>query len=114
MALGHGWPESPLFGMAPCPTAIVTFGLLLLAAPPLPRHLLLIPLLWAVLAPLAAVPQGAVEDLGLLVIGVAATTVVLWRDRSSGTAGEVLPAPGLGRPVEPAGRDATAGRGRTG
>lgn len=79
--LGHGYPESPLFGMAPCPTTIATFGLLLLARPPLPKHLLAIPTIWAVLAPLAAVGHGYPEDLGLFVVGFAALVVVLRRDR---------------------------------
>ncbi len=79
--LGHGWPQAPLVGMAPCPSAIATFGLLLLAMPPLPRHLLAIPLMWAVLAPLAAVGRGVPEDLGLLVFGVLSVAIVLVRDR---------------------------------
>lgn len=80
-ALGHGWPQGPLFGMAPCPSTIVTFGLLLLVAPPLPTHLLVIPAIWAVLAPLAAVGHGVLEDLGLAVVGLTAVTIVLVRDR---------------------------------
>jgi pimeloyl-ACP methyl ester carboxylesterase len=83
VALGHGYPEAPLLGMAPCPTTIATFGLLLLVRPPLPRHLLTIPLIWAVLAPLAAVGHGYPEDLGLFVVGVTAVVVVLVRDRRS-------------------------------
>lgn len=81
IALGHGYPEAPLFGMAPCPTTIATFGLLLLARPPLPRHLFVVPLLWAVLGPLGAVPQGMIEDLGLFAVGVLAVAVVLVGDR---------------------------------
>lgn len=80
-AFGHGYPEVPLFGMAPCPTTIATFGLLLLARPPLLRHLLAIPLVWAILGSLAAVPQGMIEDVGLFITGVVAVTVVLMRDR---------------------------------
>jgi hypothetical protein len=81
MALGHGYPEAPLFGMAPCPTAIATFGLLLIARPPLPRHLLAIPLIWAILAPLAAVGRGVYEDAYLAIIGVCAVVLILIRDR---------------------------------
>ena len=80
-ALGHGWPESPLLGMAPCPTTIATFGLLLLAAPPIPRRLLVIPFAWAVLAPPAAMARGVYEDAGLLAIGIVAFGLVLIRDR---------------------------------
>ena len=81
VALGHGWPQAPLFGMAPCPSTIATFGLLLLAVSPLPRHLLVVPAVWAVLAPLAAVGHGVYEDLGLVVVGAVAVALVLARDR---------------------------------
>ena len=81
IALGHGWPQAPLFGMAPCPSTIATFGLLLLVAPPLPRHLLMVPAIWAVLAPLAAVGHGVYEDVGLAVVGVLTVALVVVRDR---------------------------------
>ena len=80
IALGHAYPEAALFGAAPCPTTIVTFGLFLLVRPPFPKHLLAIPLVWAVLAPLAAVPQGVVEDSGLFVVGIVATALIVIRD----------------------------------
>ena len=34
MALGHGYPRAPMFGLVPCPTTIFTFGMLLLAGRP--------------------------------------------------------------------------------
>jgi pimeloyl-ACP methyl ester carboxylesterase len=86
IALGHGYPDAPLFGMAPCPTTIATLGLLLLVRPPLPLHLLAIPLVWAVLAPLAAVGHGYPEDLGLFVAGAAALVILVARDRRAGRA----------------------------
>ena len=76
IALGHGYPAAPLFGVAPCPTVIATFGLLLLASPPTSLRLLAIPTIWAVLAPLAAVGHGYPEDLGLVVAALAAWVVV--------------------------------------
>lgn len=79
--LGHGWPESPLLGMAPCPTTILTFGLLLLATPPVPRRLLVVPFAWAVLAPPAAMARGVYEDAGLLIAGILTVALVLVRDR---------------------------------
>ena len=77
IVLGHGYPESPLFGMAPCPTTIATFGLLLLAAPPLPAKLLVIPTIWAVLATLAAVGHGYPEDIGLFLAAVATWVAIV-------------------------------------
>lgn len=85
IALGHGWPQTPLFGVAPCPSTIATFGLVLLAAPPLPRHLLTIPLAWAVLAPQAAVAHGVYEDPGLAIAGALTVAVVLIRGRRRNT-----------------------------
>jgi hypothetical protein len=79
--LGHGWPEAPLLGMAPCPTTIATFGMLLLARPPVPRRLLVVPLIWAVLAPPAAMGRGVYEDAGLLLVGVLAVACIVLRDR---------------------------------
>lgn len=104
-ALGHGWPESPLHGMAPCPTTILTFGLLLLATPPIPHRLLVVPLVWALLAPPAAMDRGVYEDLGLLVVGVTATALILLRDRRlrdriPGRAGAPSNAPPEHRPAE--------------
>jgi Family of unknown function (DUF6064) len=78
---GHGYPEAPLFGAAPCPTTIVTFGLFLFARPPFPTHVLAIPMAWAILGPLGAVPQGATEDVGLFIVGVVALALILVRDR---------------------------------
>jgi hypothetical protein len=82
-ALGHGYPELPLFGLFPCPTTIVTFGLLLLAAPRVPRHVLAIPLFWAIVAPLAAVGRGVWEDVALAVVGVAGLVVILAEERTA-------------------------------
>jgi hypothetical protein len=33
---GHSYPRAPLFGVAPCPTTIFTFGLLLWATRSVP------------------------------------------------------------------------------
>jgi hypothetical protein len=82
VALGHPYPEAPLFGAAPCPTTIVTFGLFLLARPPFPKLALAIPLIWSIVAPLAAVQRGVYEDVGLFVFGVLAVVLILWRDRA--------------------------------
>jgi hypothetical protein len=70
---GHGWPRAPVFGVAPCPTTIFTFGVLLLSRRPLPPWLLVVPVLWALLGVSAALQLGIREDLGL----VAAAAVLL-------------------------------------
>lgn len=80
-ALGHGWPESPLFGMAPCPTVIALFGVLAMSAPA-PRSSYVLPVLWTLLATLPAVGRGVWEDLGMVVFGIASVAVLV-RARSA-------------------------------
>ena len=63
---GHSYPYSPLFGVAPCPTTIFTFGLFLWADKKFPRYLFLIPVAWAVIGTFAAASFGIREDLGLI------------------------------------------------
>lgn len=81
-ALGRRYPEAPTFGL-PCPTTIFTLGFLLLARRPLLKRVLVIPFLWSVVGTFAATSLGVTEDYSLLVAGVVAITLVLWRDRSS-------------------------------
>lgn len=78
-AIGHRYPAAPTFGL-PCPTTIFTVGLLLMAAPPLPRMLVVAPLAWAVIGSSAAFALGVTQDLGLVV--AAAAGVCLLRRRS--------------------------------
>ena len=73
-ALGHRYPAAPTFGL-PCPTTIFTLGLLVWGGTALPRRVLIVPLLWAVVGTSAAVSLGMVEDFGLLVSAIA---VVIW------------------------------------
>lgn len=61
---GHQYPRTPIFGVAPCPTTIFTFGILL-AAERLHWYLYLIPLLWAFIGTSAAFVLGVREDFGL-------------------------------------------------
>jgi hypothetical protein len=76
MALGHGYPRAPMFGLAPCPTTIFTFGMLLLAARP-KRLLLWLPLVWSAIGFFAALKFGIREDIGLLLAGVVSAVIVL-------------------------------------
>jgi hypothetical protein len=84
---GHGWPRAPLFGVAPCPTTIFTFGMLMLSIRPLPSFLLAVPLLWAAVGSTAAILLGVPEDLGLAVAGlIGAGLLPSWgfRDQAHG------------------------------
>ena len=77
VAWGHAWPRSPMFGVAPCPTTIFTFGILLLARGRVPVRLLVVPSLWALVGASAALSLGVREDLGLLAAGILATSALL-------------------------------------
>ena len=78
--LGHRYPATPTFGV-PCPTTIFTFGVLVLAKPPVSRALLVIPCLWAVTGTIAAHTLGMYEDLGLPIAALIAVGIVLARGR---------------------------------
>jgi hypothetical protein len=80
-AAGQRYPAMPTFGL-PCPTVIFTFGLLVWAERPLPRVLLVVPVLWTAVASTAAFSLGVVEDYGLLVAGVLGTALVLLERRA--------------------------------
>lgn len=79
LALGHGWPRAPVFGVSPCPTTIFTFGVLLLADAPVPRWLLPVPFLWSIVGVSAALNLGIREDLGLALAGLVGTALLLSR-----------------------------------
>jgi len=69
-ALGHSYPSSPVFGVAPCPTVIFTFGMLLWLDRKMPFSLLLIPVVWSVIGFGAAVFLGIAEDIALIIAGI--------------------------------------------
>ena len=68
LATGHAWPRTPTFGV-PCPTTLLTAGLLLAAVPPVPTWLVVIPVLWSIVGGSAALLLGVVPDLMLFVAG---------------------------------------------
>jgi hypothetical protein len=80
LATGHAYPYSPTFGL-PCPTAIFTFGMLLLCDKKCPVILLIIPLLWSFVGFSAVVSFGVWEDTGLLVAGLVSFILILIRNR---------------------------------
>lgn len=68
--LGHAWPYAPMLGVAPCPTTIFTFGVLMLAVGPMPTWLVAIPVVWSAIGGTAAVLLHVPEDFGLLASGI--------------------------------------------
>jgi hypothetical protein len=89
---GHVYPRQPVFGVAPCPTVIFTFGLLLLTASRVPKYLLAVPFIWSITSGISApLNYGVYEDVGLVVAGVVGTGLLIWRDRHVAPAGALQP-----------------------
>lgn len=74
--LGHGYPAMPMFGISPCPVTIFTFGLLLLTTEPIPRRLLVIPVVWSVIGGSAAFLLAIPQDWPLFVSGVTVLALI--------------------------------------
>ena len=81
-AFGQRYPAVPTFGL-PCPTTIFTLGVLLMARPPVPRVLFVVPVLWTAIGTSAAFALGVWQDLTLLVAGVAGLAALLRPTRVS-------------------------------
>lgn len=81
MWAGHRYPEMPMFGITPCPVTIFTFGVMLLAASPVPRWLLVIPFIWSLIGGSAAFLLGVPQDWLLLVSSVSVAAIVV-RDQA--------------------------------
>lgn len=60
----------------PCPSAIFTFGLFMLARKQFPLHLIIIPVLWAMVGMFAAFNFGVYHDLMLIVSAVSALVTI--------------------------------------
>jgi hypothetical protein len=78
---GHGFPNAPMFGVAPCPTTIFTFGLLLTTRQGLPVRLTAIPFIWSMIGTMAALRFGVYEDFGLLAAGAIGVAALSIRER---------------------------------
>jgi len=68
LALGHPYPHTPTFGV-PCPTTILTIGVLLMLRDHPPLALVLVPGVWAVIGGASAWLFGVWTDIPLLVAG---------------------------------------------
>jgi len=83
ISFGHSYPRAPIFGVAPCPTTIFTFGILLWAIKSVPAYLLVIPLIWSIVGMSAAVNLRVPQDYGLVVAGVLGTALILIQSRKA-------------------------------
>jgi hypothetical protein len=92
---GHAYPATPTFGL-PCPTTIFTFGILLMAARPLPRWVLAAPMAWAAIGAAAAFSLGITQDLALVVMLLLGGYMLVFNQRSARRTSHPKP---LGGPV---------------
>lgn len=77
----QGWPRMPLVGVAPGPTLVWTLGMLLLAVPRVPWHLLLIPLLWSITGAAGALLLDLPQDFVLPLAAVLTIAVAIRKNR---------------------------------
>lgn len=77
---GDAYPAMPMFGVAPCPVVIFTFGMLLLATSHVSRWLLVVPVAWSLIGGSAAFLLGIAQDWLLLFSGLS-VLVIVWRER---------------------------------
>ncbi len=78
---GHSYPSGPIFG-APCPICIFTFGLLLGTNKRISLFVLVIPLIWSLTGIYAVTTFHVWADIGEVVVGVAGTLMILYRNRT--------------------------------
>jgi Family of unknown function (DUF6064) len=76
IVMGAHYFELPAFGLTPCPVAMTTVGVLLLASSPVPHRLYVIPIIWAIVGGSAAgllrMPQDWILLLTPLMLAVVA------------------------------------------
>jgi hypothetical protein len=76
--LGHIYPKFFPVGLVPCPTAVFTFGLLLLTNKRVPRYYIIVPAIVAAGGIMAAC-NGIYEDIGLIISGLTGSYLLLRR-----------------------------------
>lgn len=100
---GQRASELPSFGITPCPVTLFTLGMLLLTSAPVPRALLVIPGLWALVGGSAAVLLAMPQDWALG-IGLVAIAWIVARDRRAGAERDTVPMDTRSLPATPAER----------
>ncbi len=96
--LGHIYPRSLTVGVFPCPTTILTLGLFLCSAGRVPKYLIIVPGLAAIVLGLSSLygvlgpTGGVVEDIGLLISGLVAIPTLVYRDRALASTSLLRPA----------------------
>jgi hypothetical protein len=81
IGFGHSYPRAPMFGVAPCPTTIFTFGILLWIKTKINWYLIIIPFIWALVGTSAAINLQVSQDYGLGIAGVLGTFMIIIYNR---------------------------------
>jgi hypothetical protein len=81
IAFGHAYPATPTYGV-PCPTTILTIGLLLTVRGAVPGVLSVVPAFWGLVGGSASVLLAVPSDYVLLGAGVLLTTMLVTRGMS--------------------------------
>lgn len=89
---GDAYPAMPMFGIAPCPLVIFTFGMLLLSTSRVRGWLLAIPAAWSLVGGSAAFLLDVPQDWLLLFSGMSIAAMVAGRRREAGEATPLGPA----------------------
>lgn len=82
---GRSYPEYPIFGVAPCPVTIFTFGLLQWTDRKVPVFVAIIPLVWALLGVMPVLALDVWADVGLILSGIIGFTLILVHNRKLGS-----------------------------
>ena len=85
LIFGHRYPTMPTFGV-PCPTTILTIGVLLFAIAPFPRTIFIVPILWSAVGSFAAVNLNVPQDYGLSLAGLIGLVAALYLPTPAATA----------------------------
>jgi hypothetical protein len=79
--LGRGYPSLLPFGLVPCPMTVFTLGILLWSNKRPPWYVLAVPILYS-LSGIIPIWKGIVEDIGLVVAGLATIVMISYWDRA--------------------------------
>ena len=78
---GHGFPNGPIFGVAPCPVVVFTFGALLLVNKKMNISVLFFPLLWAIMSLYPIIAMGIIEDVGEIIAAIIGFILIIYRNK---------------------------------
>lgn len=79
---GYPYPRYPIFGSAPCPVTIFTWGLLLWVSRKVPLRVAAIPFAWGIMGVVPVLVLNVYADIGLVLSGIMGLSLILLHNRS--------------------------------